>query len=142
LQKIGKTADTTIPGAVIRLLAQRHAPGATEVLLAYLPSAPDDAVVQEVQSALAIVAFEDGKPSPSLVKAARDAKSMRQTVAARILAGDVKAAPESSGRRLFPKGLKRATSGIQYKDGKMTIEWKLVDIQFFSQFEDKVFARP
>ena len=49
-QKIGKGRDPGVLLAVIRLLAMRKPVGASQVLRDYLPSAPDDAVAQEVRA--------------------------------------------------------------------------------------------
>src|SRR5262245_37229992 len=71
-----------VPVAAARLLAQRRPDGAAEALLAYLPCADDEVVVEEVKAALAAVAVRDGKPDPVLVRALQDPNSLRRATAA------------------------------------------------------------
>ena len=66
-----KAANSSVllMAAACRLVAIRKPTGAAEVLLAYLPCAPDEAVVNEVRAALAAVAMRDGKPEVVLLQA-------------------------------------------------------------------------
>jgi hypothetical protein len=142
LELINKTPDTDVLISAIRLLAIRRPAGAAEVLLAYLPSAPTEAVVQEVQSTLHSVAFEDGKPDNAVVQALQAKDPQRRAAAAAALNVDRKAAPERARQRLLLTGLKRPMKGSHYQDGKKTREWEVVDVQFFTKFDESVFAKP
>src|SRR5258708_5643733 len=68
--------------AAVRVLAQRKAAGAAEVLLAYEPFAPDEVVAGEVQSALVALALSDGKPEKALRDGLNDKLPERRAVAA------------------------------------------------------------
>jgi HEAT repeat protein len=76
-------ADDTnpLPAAAARLLALRKAAGGVEALLAYLPAADNEAVVEESARALAVLAYADGRPHPALVAALDDAAPLRRAVA-------------------------------------------------------------
>jgi hypothetical protein len=71
--------------AAVRLVARRQPAGAAAVLLAYLPCAPNDAVAEEVRSALAAVAKEQGKPDPALRQALADPIPVKRAAAAEAL---------------------------------------------------------
>lgn len=142
LDKIGKSPDMAVPAAVARLLAQRRAAGAAEGLLAYLPSAPDESVAHEVRSALAALAAAGGPSREALEKARADANPERRAAAEKALAADTKPPSEGPGERLFPKGLRHATVGVAYRDGKKVVDWKLTEVQFFRHIDDRVFAKP
>src|SRR5205807_1423484 len=66
LKRIGQ-AKRPLPPEAARLLALRRPAGAAGVLLDYLPFADDEAMVAEVQTALAVVALNDGEPDGSLL---------------------------------------------------------------------------
>jgi HEAT repeat protein len=74
-----------VPIAAIRLLSLRRPEGACEALLAYLPFADNDTVLDEVRSALAALAAPGGKPDAALVKALDDPVSLRRATAAEAL---------------------------------------------------------
>jgi HEAT repeat protein len=74
-----------IPMAAARLVAQLKPAGATEVLLAHLPFANDDAVAREVENTLGIVGFRDRKPDPALLKALASPLPLLRGVAATLL---------------------------------------------------------
>jgi HEAT repeat protein len=71
--------------AVARLAAVRKPPGAAEVILRYLPSQDDDGLREELQNALAAVAFPSGEANPALVAALSDKSGTRRIAAARAL---------------------------------------------------------
>src|SRR5207245_742394 len=50
-----------VPAAAARLVAARKPEGATDVLLAFVPSAENDSVAEEVRSALVAVGVHEGK---------------------------------------------------------------------------------
>lgn len=74
-----------LPSAAVRLLALRRPSGTAETMLAYLPSAEDESIAQELREALASVGVRDGKPDPALVKALDDSSPVRRAAAAEIL---------------------------------------------------------
>jgi HEAT repeat protein len=86
LRLIARGASKPLPSAAPRLLVLRRPAGAIEALLAYLPYAENDALSAEVQSALASLALEDGKPSAALVRALEDKLPVRRAAAAGALA--------------------------------------------------------
>jgi len=71
--------------AVVRALAVLKPDGTAEALLDYLPYAEDDKVEQEIEIALAAVAFRDGKPESALVRALTDKTPIRRSAAAAVL---------------------------------------------------------
>ncbi len=71
--------------AVARVAAVRKTPGTAEAILSYLPSQDDDGLREELQSALAAVAFLNGKANPVVVTALSDKSGIRRTAAARAL---------------------------------------------------------
>jgi HEAT repeat protein len=85
LKLLDKGRNAPLPPAAARLLALRAPKGATEALLAFLPSAEDEAMSSEVQTALLSVAFADGKPHPALVGALEDKVGIRRAAAAEAL---------------------------------------------------------
>ena len=68
-----------------RLIALRKPPGAVEAILAYLPSQDEDGLREELESALAAVAFSSGEARPALLKALTDRSGTRRSAAARVL---------------------------------------------------------
>ena len=71
--------------ALARLVALRKPPGAAEAILAYLPSQDEDGLREELQNALAAVAFSKGEANPVLLKALTDSSATRRIAAARAL---------------------------------------------------------
>jgi HEAT repeat protein len=72
--------------AAVRTLAARKAAGAPAALLAYLPSAEDEWLVDEIRTALAALALRDGQPEPALVESLRAANPLARGAAAGALA--------------------------------------------------------
>jgi hypothetical protein len=142
LRAIGKSPDPGLALAAIRLLAMRKSPGAAEVLLGYLPSAPNEAVVQEVQAALAAVAFRDRKPEAVLVQALQDKDSQRRAAAAALLGSDRKGPADFPGQRLLLPGLKFATKVVVKENGSKIMELEVSDFQIFNKVDDSIFSKP
>jgi HEAT repeat protein len=71
-----------LSSAVIRAAAQLRPDGAVNALLEYLPFAENDRVAADVQTALATLAPQNGKPDPALVRALTDAAPARRAAAA------------------------------------------------------------
>src|SRR5262249_15539180 len=69
LEKINQGSAAQTVSAAARLVALRKPEKAVEVLLAYLPSADDAMVTQEVCNTLTALALKDGKAEPALVAA-------------------------------------------------------------------------
>jgi hypothetical protein len=165
LQRIGKSRpDTTLVAAVVRLIAQRRPEDSVKVLLAYLPSAPDEEVAHEVRTALIAVAFHDGKPDPALVQARQDKDPARRAAAIAILDRESSAPEKREGRgatspsplqgegggegknmsteRAFVRGLKHAMKVVEYRDGKKILEFEFTEVQLFKRLDDSLFAKP
>jgi HEAT repeat protein len=85
LDAIEGTGAANLVQSAARLVGARKPAGAAGVLLAYLPFADNDAVVQEVEAALIACARVDGKTDAALVQALRDPNPVRRGVAARAL---------------------------------------------------------
>jgi HEAT repeat protein len=80
----GPQADR-LPVEAARLLAVRKPPRAAEALLGYLPFADNDAVVEELVSALTAVGLRDGKADPDLLAALKGPQAFGRAAAARAL---------------------------------------------------------
>lgn len=93
LEAIEKDRPPALSPVTVRLAGLRRPAGAAEVLLAYLPSAEDEAVAAEVQSALLALALRDGKPDPALLRGLQDRVGLRRAAAASALAGATEARP-------------------------------------------------
>ncbi len=86
LQALEEKRERSLFLPAARLLAQRNPAGASQVLLNYLPSAPDERISDAVQTALEQVSFQEGQPDPVLVEAITDKEPLRRAAAARLLA--------------------------------------------------------
>jgi HEAT repeat protein len=86
VQLLEGTGADLLPVSVVRVLGQRRPPGAAEALLAYLPAADSESVVEEVSRALSLMAFVDRKPQPALLDALKDRSPLRRAVACSVLA--------------------------------------------------------
>ncbi len=78
----GTEGSPQVAAAVLRRVARLKPAGAARVLLAYLPSAQDEGLAEDVYLALAAVAVRDGKPEPLLVEALSDKLPARRLAAA------------------------------------------------------------
>src|SRR5262249_25077254 len=58
--ELAKAKTTPLSSVTVKIVSLRKPAGAAEVLLAYLPSAEDELIAGEVQTALNAVAFRDG----------------------------------------------------------------------------------
>lgn len=85
LQTIQKGADVALHIAAARLLALKKPTGAVPVLLAYLPSSPDDQATEAVLTCLEAVRLTDGKIDPALPAALADKDPVRRAAAALVL---------------------------------------------------------
>lgn len=82
LRLIRQGVGASVPAAAIRLVARRRPAGATPVLLAYLPFAPNATVADEVRKALTVLAVRDGQPDSALLAALSDKAAIRRAAAA------------------------------------------------------------
>ncbi len=80
----GPQADR-LPVEAARVLAARKTPGTAEALLAYVPFADNDTVVEEIVAALTAVAFRDGKADSALLEALKGRTAFARAAAARAL---------------------------------------------------------
>ncbi|HEV3203748.1 MAG TPA: HEAT repeat domain-containing protein, partial [Gemmataceae bacterium] len=85
LEAIQRGTGPMLPIAAARLLGMRKPPGATEVLLAYVPFADDESVEEAVVKALLDVAIVSGKGNPALVTALVDSEPARRGAAGFVL---------------------------------------------------------
>src|SRR5439155_10611490 len=76
-----------LPILAARVLAKQRPKGAAPALLAYLPFADSEQIIDEIKYALAEVGHDDeGKPDEALLKAVADKTPVRRAVAAEVLA--------------------------------------------------------
>jgi hypothetical protein len=142
LQRLTKGADNAEVMAVIRQLARRQAKGLVEALLAYVPSAPDEKIAQEVEGALAAIGYHDGQPDKALSQAVEDKNPLRRAAAKAVLQGDSKKARNGAGHAVLLFGYKLPTKGEEYNDGKKVWEWEATDIQLFDKLDNSLFTKP
>jgi HEAT repeat protein len=71
-----------LASAALRVVAARQPDGAAEALLAYLPFADDENVVEEVRNTLAVLAVRGERADPALLKALADPSPLRRAAAA------------------------------------------------------------
>jgi HEAT repeat protein len=74
--------NPALPAAAARLLAQTKPEGTADALLAYLPFADDESVVEEIQTSLSTVAVHDGKAATAVLAALHDPVPVRRWTAA------------------------------------------------------------
>ncbi len=103
-----------IPAAAARLLAVRQPDGLIPVLLAYLPFADNEAVVDDVKTALNAVAYRNGRPDDALLGALADPLSIRRAVAIDVLCHAGVAEPRPTLRKLLkdPKPIVRLRAAL------------------------------
>src|SRR5262245_2633488 len=104
VEAIEKDGPTKLPTTAARLVALRKPEGAAEVMLAYLPSADGDDMIEALQEVLPELAFKDGKPDPAFIKALADPVQARRIAAAEALAAS-SAAQEKVRKLLEDKDL-------------------------------------
>src|SRR5207245_3671979 len=73
--------NPAMAAAAARRLGWRKPPGAAQVLLDYLPFAPDEALAEEVEAALAEVAVRGRGAEPAVLAALTDKVSLRRAAA-------------------------------------------------------------
>jgi hypothetical protein len=101
LSLLQRTAAAPLPTAAARLLGLRRPPGASAVLLAYLPCAEEDAMANEVRDALTRAAIQDGKLDPALLRALDDKLAVRRITAAEAICQAGSAEDRAAVRKLL-----------------------------------------
>jgi HEAT repeat protein len=139
LQQIGEEGSKNAVAAAVRLAAVRRPEGTAGVLLDLLPGA-DEALTAEIKAALFALA-PDGKPDGVLVRALEDRDPARRGAAAAVLGKDG-GAYRKEVRRVYGRLPKWPMKIALYVDGKMQMEMETLEIEFFTRFADKEFARP
>ncbi len=139
LQHIGEEANKTAVTAAVRLAAVRRPDGAAAVLLDLLSGA-DETLTAEIKAALFHLA-RAGKPDEALVRALEDRDPTRRTAAAAALGKDGGAYGKEV-RRVYLRPPRQAMKTATYVDGQLQLEMETLEIEFFSRFADKEFARP
>jgi hypothetical protein len=77
--------DPSIQAATARLIGALKPDGAAEILLGYIPFAPNQSVVDELCTAVSAVAMKNGKPDPAVIKSLTDANNYKRIAAAEAL---------------------------------------------------------
>jgi outer membrane protein assembly factor BamB len=85
LNTIEQGNEAVVAVSAAHVLAVRKPAGAAEVLLAYLPGAPDESVEEAVVTALGVVGLRDGKADAALVTALKDKEAVRRAAAASVV---------------------------------------------------------
>jgi HEAT repeat protein len=142
LEKIGDREGDKLVFPALRLVALRRPDGAADALLDCLARTKDEDVQREALAALLLLADDDSKPDPALVKALEDKDPLRRAAAEAVLGKDGGAYLKKPGRRLFLTGVKVPMKFESYTDGKKSMSRETTEVQFFNQLEDSVFARP
>lgn len=82
LTHIGEGVTAATISAAVRVLAREKPAEAAAALLAYLPSAEDEAVAESIRQALTDLAVRDGKAEPTLLAALDDSTAIKRAAAA------------------------------------------------------------
>jgi hypothetical protein len=101
LDEIPAGSSLELTGAAVRLLGERRPAETVAVLLAFLPSAVDDLLEEEVAGVLADVGVQAGRVDRGLVEAARDPLPARRLAAALALARADSAEHRALARQLL-----------------------------------------
>jgi HEAT repeat protein len=101
LDQIDTGPGAQLAAAAARVVTRRKPAGAAEVLLNYLPDAPDETVADEVRTTLAAVAVTGGKPDAALVQALDDRLAVKRAAAAEALCRAGAAGQQTALQRLL-----------------------------------------
>ncbi len=101
LERMARGATVSSMSVAARELARLHPPQAAAVLLDYLPSADNDAVVETIRTALFPLAVRDGKSEPALLAALNDKSPLKRSIAAAALCSARPADAMPSVRKLL-----------------------------------------
>jgi HEAT repeat protein len=121
LHNIEGASGAALSATAVRAVTGLKPAGTVEVLVAFLPIAEDDQVVDEVASALTALAVKDGKADPAILKALTDDVPVRRAVAAEVLAQVGGDAQRPAVRKLLKDAkptvrLRTALALAQYQD--------------------------
>jgi len=83
--RLEEKTNPTVQAATARLIGARKPAGSAAALLAYLPFAADDNVVDEIRAALTAVAAFDGHADPAVVLALTDKVGLKRGAAGEAL---------------------------------------------------------
>ncbi|MBM4073523.1 MAG: hypothetical protein FJ271_32065 [Planctomycetes bacterium] len=125
-----------------RLLVKRQPPQAVEVLLDFLPWAPDEDAGRAAQDALVLIAQAAKEPNPALLRAVKDANSTKQKAALAALGRDGGDYLKTPGRRLNYDGLRLPHHVVFFRDGRKDMEYRTTRYEFYNRFDDALFRRP
>jgi hypothetical protein len=114
ITRIEKDSDTNVPLAAIRIIAQRNAPHAIDVLVRYLPFTSDELVEEEIYYGLDSLARKEGKVNGPLAEALRDPLPARRAVAGCIV-GRI---GNSKQKRLVQELLSDEDTGVRLRSAQ------------------------
>ncbi len=86
LREISQTSESPLILAAVQVLAHRHPPQTTRVLLDYLPFTTNPLVIDQIRAALKAVIHPNAKPPSELVKALKAPCAVKRMVAGEALA--------------------------------------------------------
>lgn len=130
--------ESELAGAAVRLLNVRRAASA-EVLLTYLPWAPDDKVSREVQDALLALIRKQAKPDPIWQKVLQHEDARIRQMAAAALGKDDGVLFQQPGQRLFVEGLRLARQSSTFVDGQKRLDLETTDRAYFNRLDESLF---
>jgi len=115
-----KDVSYEVPAAAARTLARKRPDGAVEAMLAYVPFADNELVLDEARSLLTQLAVTDGKPHPALVEALGDKLPLRRAAAGEALVRGGKEAARELTKKLLkdPDAFVRLRVGLALAYGK------------------------
>lgn len=118
LQAIEGAGGSAVVQSAVRALAAHNPEGAAETLVKYLPLADDEAVMQEIESALLAIGMRDGVADPALIRALTDPVPVRRGVAARVLCQVGGSAERAAVRPLLkdPKPSTRMLAALSFTE--------------------------
>jgi len=140
LRELEKSPDAPAVSAVLRMIADTKPAGAASVLLKYLPSAPSEELAAQVEAALAMAGFQDGKPDPALQSAVKDKDPTRRAVAEKLI--NAHGRINAAGGLLLLRGVLFPKKLTVYEDGKKQMEWEITEIKFYDRLDPQEFFRP
>jgi HEAT repeat protein len=103
LTALESDSKTPLSPVVARLIALRKPKGAVEAILAYVPFAEDESLLEELQTALNAVTFTTGKANPAVIKAIADKVPSRRAAATAALCAGPLADNMESIRKILNK---------------------------------------
>lgn len=142
LTHVAPADELELTAAALRLVALRKPAQSAEVLLGYVPWAPNDKARHETYAALAALAAGDGKPHPAIAAALKDHDPQRRAAAAAALGKDGGAFVKTGWRRVHVEGLRLPMTTALYREGAHFMDIQTLDILFYNRLDDSLFTRP